>query len=104
MTTGVSASAAASHGRLADVLAGRDLEPAEQPAGRRDDLRDRLPGIGSAADLRASVKLNADRQTYSMEVSPVFSTAGKVVQLPKIPLLPGGEALTCQEGSKSGSP
>jgi tetratricopeptide (TPR) repeat protein len=52
----------------------------------------RLPGIGSSADLRASVKLNADRQTYSMEVRPVFSTAGKDVQLPKVPLLPGGEA------------
>jgi tetratricopeptide (TPR) repeat protein len=51
----------------------------------------RLPGIGSAADLRASVKLNSDRQTYSMEVRPVFSTAGKDVQLPKVPLLPGGE-------------
>ena len=51
----------------------------------------RLPGIGSAADLRASVKLNPDRQTYSMEVRPVFSTTGKEVQLPKIPLLPGGE-------------
>jgi hypothetical protein len=52
----------------------------------------RLPGIGSAADLRASVKLNPDRQTYSMEVRPVFSTTGKDVQLPKVPLLPGGEA------------
>lgn len=51
----------------------------------------RLPGIGSAADLRASIKLNPDRQTYSMEVRPVFSTAGKEVQLPKVPLLPGGE-------------
>ena len=51
----------------------------------------RLPGIGSAADLRASFKLNADRQSYSLEVNPVFSTAGKEVTLPKVPLLPGGE-------------
>jgi tetratricopeptide (TPR) repeat protein len=51
----------------------------------------RLPGIGSAADLRASVKLNPDRQTYSMEVRPIFSTAGKDVQLPRVPLLPGAE-------------
>ena len=51
----------------------------------------RLPGIGSSADLRASVKLNADRQTYSMEVNPVFSTAGKDVALPRVPLIPGGE-------------
>jgi len=51
----------------------------------------RLPGIGSAADLRASMKLNPDRQTYSMEVKPVFSTAGKKVELPTVPLLPGGE-------------
>ena len=51
----------------------------------------RLPGLGSAADLRASVKLNADRKTYRMEVNPVFSTAGRDVSLPKVPLLPGGE-------------
>jgi hypothetical protein len=51
----------------------------------------RLPGIGSAADLRATVKLNPDRQTYSMEVKPVFSTTGRDVEMPKVPLLPGGE-------------
>jgi tetratricopeptide (TPR) repeat protein len=51
----------------------------------------RLPGIGSsAADLRASVKMNPDRQTYSVEVRPVFGT-GKDVTMPKVPLLPGGE-------------
>jgi hypothetical protein len=51
----------------------------------------RLPGIGSsAADLRASVKMNPDRQTYSVEVKPVFGT-GKDVTMPKVPLLPGGE-------------
>ena len=51
----------------------------------------RLPGIGStAADLRASVKLNPDRQTFSLEVKPVFGT-GKDVKMPKVPLLPGGE-------------
>jgi tetratricopeptide (TPR) repeat protein len=54
-------------------------------------LEARLPGVGSAADLRASVKLNPDRQTFSLEVKPVFRTAGKEVQLPKVSLLPGGE-------------
>jgi hypothetical protein len=50
-----------------------------------------LPGIGSnAADLRASVKVNADRQTMSFHVNPVFGT-GKPVTMPKVPLIPGGE-------------
>jgi tetratricopeptide (TPR) repeat protein len=52
----------------------------------------REPGIGGAADLRASFKLNPDRKTYQVEVKPVFATAkGKDVPLPKVPLLPGGE-------------
>jgi len=51
----------------------------------------RLPGIGaSAADLRASLKVNADRQTMTFHVNPVFGT-GKDVTMPKVPLLPGGE-------------
>ncbi len=51
-----------------------------------------LPGIGStAADLRASVKVNADRQTMSFHVNPVFGT-GKPVTMPKVPLIPGSEA------------
>jgi len=51
----------------------------------------RLPGIGSsAADLRASVRLNPDRQTYSVEVRPVFGT-GRDVTMPKVPLLPGAD-------------
>jgi hypothetical protein len=52
----------------------------------------REPGIGGAADLRASFKLNPDRQSYSVRVDPVFATAGgRDVPLPKVPLLPGGE-------------
>jgi tetratricopeptide (TPR) repeat protein len=52
----------------------------------------REPGIGGAADLRASFKLNPDRQSYSVRVDPVFATAGgKDVPLPRVPLLPGGE-------------
>jgi hypothetical protein len=50
-----------------------------------------LPGMGSAADIRASYKLNADRQTYSVHVDPVFANGGKDVKLPKVPLLPGSE-------------
>ena len=51
----------------------------------------RLPGIGSsAADLRASLKVNADRETMTFHVNPVFGT-GKGVTMPKVPLLPGGE-------------
>jgi len=50
-----------------------------------------LPGMGSAADLRASYKLNPDRKTYSVHVNPVFANGGKEVRLPKVPLLPGGE-------------
>jgi hypothetical protein len=51
-----------------------------------------LPGMGGSADIRASYKLNPDRQTYSVTVNPVFATAnGKDVKLPKVPLLPGAE-------------
>jgi hypothetical protein len=51
----------------------------------------RLPGIGAnAADLRASVKVNPDRQTLSFHVNPVFGT-GKAVTMPKVPLIPGSE-------------
>jgi tetratricopeptide (TPR) repeat protein len=50
-----------------------------------------LPGLGSAADIRASYKLNPDRKTYSIHVTPVFSTAAGELKLPKVPLLPGGE-------------
>jgi len=51
----------------------------------------RLPGIGSmAADLRATVKVGADRQSMHFQVNPVFGT-GKEVAMPKVPLLPGSE-------------
>ncbi|HSQ58073.1 MAG TPA: DUF4974 domain-containing protein, partial [Gemmata sp.] len=51
----------------------------------------RLPGIGAgAADLRASMKVNPDRQSLSFHVSPVFGT-GKTVTMPKVGLIPGGE-------------
>jgi hypothetical protein len=50
-----------------------------------------IPGLGSAADMRASYKLNADRQTYSIHVNPVFASGGKEVKLPKVPLLPGSD-------------
>jgi tetratricopeptide (TPR) repeat protein len=49
-----------------------------------------LPGMGSAADIRASYKLNADRTSYSVHVNPVFS-GGKDVKLPKVDLIPGSE-------------
>ena len=50
-----------------------------------------LRGLGSAADIRASYKLNPDRQSYSIHVTPVFSTTVGDVKLPKVALLPGGE-------------
>jgi tetratricopeptide (TPR) repeat protein len=51
----------------------------------------RMPGIGSsAADLRASMKINPDRKSYTFQVNPVFGT-GKDVTMPRVPLLPGGE-------------
>jgi tetratricopeptide (TPR) repeat protein len=48
-----------------------------------------LHGLGSAADIRASYKLNADRKSYSIHVNPVFTNGGKELELPKVPLLPG---------------
>jgi tetratricopeptide (TPR) repeat protein len=51
-----------------------------------------LPGLGSAADIRAAYRLTPDRQAVSVTVNPVFATAGgREVKLPKVPLLPGGE-------------
>jgi tetratricopeptide (TPR) repeat protein len=51
----------------------------------------RLPGISTnAADIRATLKLNPDRKTYSVTVNPVFSGKGEIA-MPKVPLLPGGE-------------
>jgi len=48
-----------------------------------------LHGLGSAADLRASYTLNADRQSYKIHVNPVFASGSKDVKLPKVSLLPG---------------
>ncbi|MBX9579449.1 MAG: hypothetical protein K2X87_04000, partial [Gemmataceae bacterium] len=51
-----------------------------------------LPGLGSAADIRAAYRLTPDRRAVSVTVNPVFATAGgRDVKLPKVPLLPGGE-------------
>ncbi len=51
----------------------------------------RVAGIApNTADIRATYKLNPDRKTYSITVNPVFAGRGEV-QLPKVPLLPGGE-------------
>jgi hypothetical protein len=53
----------------------------------------RLAGISSsAADIRATYKLNPDRKTFSITVSPVFSGAKGDIELPKVPLIPGAEA------------
>lgn len=52
----------------------------------------RLAGISSsAADIRATYKLNPDRKTFSITVSPVFSGSKGDIELPKVPLLPGAE-------------
>ncbi|VTU01916.1 von willebrand factor type a : Uncharacterized protein OS=Planctomyces maris DSM 8797 GN=PM8797T_01844 PE=4 SV=1: VWA_3 [Gemmataceae bacterium] len=51
----------------------------------------RFPGLGASADLRASVKVNAARQTMDFHVNPVFGT-GKAVTMPKVALIPGSEA------------
>lgn len=50
-----------------------------------------LPGLGSAADIRAAYKLTPDRKSVSVTVNPVFANGGREVKLPKVPLLPGGE-------------
>lgn len=51
-----------------------------------------LPGLGSAADIRANYSLTPDRKSVNVSVRPVFATAGgRDVKLPKVPLLPGGE-------------
>jgi tetratricopeptide (TPR) repeat protein len=50
-----------------------------------------LPGLGAAADVRATYRLNPDRQTVSVSARPVFATAGgRDVRLPRVPMLPGG--------------
>ncbi len=49
-----------------------------------------IRGTGASADVRATYRLNPDRQTYSVSASPVFATGGRDVRLPRVPLLPGG--------------
>ena len=68
-------------------LQARRLLPVVTPRRPRPACRDR----GGAPTCGLAFKLNADRQSYSLEVNPVFGTAGKEVTLPKVPLLPGGE-------------
>ncbi|MDY3554867.1 VWA domain-containing protein [Gemmata sp. JC717] len=51
----------------------------------------RKPGIDGAGDVRATYKLNPDRKTYSLTVSPVFAGVKGELALPKVPLLPGAE-------------
>ena len=53
----------------------------------------RMAGISSsAADIRATYKLNPDGKTFSITVNPVFSGSKGDIELPKVPLLPGAEA------------
>jgi tetratricopeptide (TPR) repeat protein len=53
----------------------------------------RMAGISSsAADIRATYKLNPDGKTFSITVNPVFSGAKGDIELPKVPLIPGAEA------------
>lgn len=57
---------------------------------RATEVRER--GISaSAADIRATYKLNPDRKSYSITVNPVFASGKGDIVLPKVPLLPGGE-------------
>ena len=49
-----------------------------------------IRGTGASADIRATYRLNPDRQTYSVSASPVFATGGRDVRLPRVPMLPGG--------------
>lgn len=52
----------------------------------------REAGISAgAADIRATYKLNPDRKTFSVTVSPVFASGKGEVAMPKVPLLPGAE-------------
>ncbi|QDU23987.1 VWA domain-containing protein [Urbifossiella limnaea] len=49
-----------------------------------------IRGTGASADIRATYRLNPDRQTYSVSAQPVFATGGRDVRLPRVSLLPGG--------------
>jgi hypothetical protein len=51
----------------------------------------RVAGFGSSADMRMDMKVNADRKTMTVKMRPVFATAGKEVELPKVSMMPGGE-------------
>ena len=75
MGGGAGPAGAASGGNVADHLPAV-VKPREQV----------LPGLGSAADLRAAYKLTADRKSVSVTVNPVFATTGgRDVKLPKVP-------------------
>ena len=51
-----------------------------------------MPAVApGAADIRATYKMNPDRKTYSVTVSPVFAGGAGAIAMPKVSLLPGGE-------------
>ncbi|VTS02553.1 von willebrand factor type a : von Willebrand factor type A OS=Pirellula staleyi (strain ATCC 27377 / DSM 6068 / ICPB 4128) GN=Psta_2654 PE=4 SV=1: VWA_3 [Gemmata massiliana] len=52
----------------------------------------REAGISAgAADIRATYKLNPDRKSFRVDVTPVFAGAKGEIALPTVPLLPGAE-------------
>ncbi|AMV22983.1 hypothetical protein VT84_01135 [Gemmata sp. SH-PL17] len=52
----------------------------------------REAGISAgAADIRATYKLNPDRKSFRVDVTPVFTGTRGDIALPTVPLLPGGE-------------
>ncbi len=77
-------------GGFGSIAAGANVSTASALPVVNPATETRLPGIGAASDLRASMKFNADRRTVTFQVNPVFGT-GKPVVMPKVPLLPGGE-------------
>jgi tetratricopeptide (TPR) repeat protein len=51
-----------------------------------------LPRVtDGAADVRTAMKVNPDRRTMTVTVTPAFAGAGRPVPMPTVPYLPGGE-------------
>ncbi|MBY0457416.1 MAG: hypothetical protein K2V38_08775, partial [Gemmataceae bacterium] len=71
---------------LGESVAGGSSLPLVAPAREK-----REAGISpTAADIRATYKMNPDQKSFSITVNPVFTGKGEVT-MPKVPLLPGAE-------------
>jgi hypothetical protein len=54
-----------------------------------NEAEQKFSAAGGAADVRASAKVSADRQSLQISVAPVFTGTATDIPLPKVAMLPG---------------